>query len=464
LLIVRHERMNLNFSGCLLGLFAVALVATSDPAAAAIPVVPSRDGMPTLAPMLETVTPAVVNISVLSRSPEVENPLLQDPFFRRFFDVPSRPKPQLSAGSGVVVDSERGLVLTNHHVVKNAQEIVVTLKDRREFKAKLVGSDAGTDIALLQIDAPSLKAVKFGDSDQLAVGDYVVAIGNPFGLGQTVTSGIVSALGRSGLDIEGYEDFIQTDASINPGNSGGALVNLKGELVGINTAIIGPAGGNVGIGFAVPSNMVRAVMTQLVRFGEVRRGVFGVTSQDLTPEMARALNVASTQGAAVVDVAAGSAAEKAGLKPADVVVAINGRPVRGSLDLRNQLGLVPVGETVQITVQREGRERTVRAALEPVKPRTGRGAALPELAGASLVNVESGRRNGGHPDGVGVASVEYGSPAWNHGLRPGDLIVGVNRRKVGSVNELEAALKGSGKSATLNVVRGDFLLSLAIRR
>ena len=455
--------MKLDIPARLLGLLVVALAVTCTCATAAVPALPSRDGVPTLAPMLETVTPAVVNISVLSRSPEVENPLMQDPFFRRFFDLPTRPKPQLSAGSGVVVDGGRGFVLTNHHVVKNAQEIVVTLKDRREFKARLVGSDAGTDLALLRIDAQNLRAVKFGDSDQLSVGDFVVAIGNPFGLGQTVTSGIVSALGRSGLDIEGYEDFIQTDASINPGNSGGALVNLKGELVGINTAIIGPAGGNVGIGFAVPSNMARAVMTQLAKFGEVRRGVFGVTSQDLTPEMARALKVNTSQGAAVVDVAAGSAAEKAGLKPADVVVAINGRPVKGSLDLRNQLGLVPVGETVEITVQRDSRERTVRAIIEPVKPRAGRGEGLPELAGAAVVDIDSGR-NGARTDGVGVVTVEYGSAAWNHGLRPGDVIVGVNRRKVTSVKELVSALKANDKSAALNVVRGDFLLTLAIRR
>jgi serine protease Do/serine protease DegQ len=456
--------MKLDIPVGLLGLIIVALISTNDCAIAGVPVVPSRDGMPTLAPMLETVTPAVVNISVLSRSPERENPLMQDPFFRRFFDLPTRPKPQLSAGSGVVVDAEHGFVLTNHHVVKNAEEIVVTLKDRREFKARLVGSDAGTDIALLKIDAPNLKAVKFGDSDRLSVGDYVVAIGNPFGLGQTVTSGIVSALGRSGLDIEGYEDFIQTDASINPGNSGGALVDLKGELVGINTAIIGPGGGNVGIGFAVPSNMVRAVMTQLAKFGEVRRGVFGVSSQDLTPEMARALRVNVAQGAAVVDVAAGSAADKAGLKPADVVVAVNGRPVKGSLDLRNQLGLVPVGEAAELTVQREGRERTVRAVLEPVKPRGGRGESVPELAGAAVVDIDSGGRNGPRTGGVGVVTVEYGSAAWNHGLRPGDVIVGVNRRKVGTVKEFVSALKASDRSATLSVVRGDFLLTLALRR
>jgi Do/DeqQ family serine protease len=446
----------------LLGLLAVALVSACNLALAGVPVMPTRDGMPTLAPMLETVTPAVVNISVLSRAPEVENPLMQDPFFRRFFNVPARPKPQLSAGSGVVVDGERGFVLTNHHVVKNAQEIVVTLKDRREFKARLVGSDAGTDIALLRIDAKNLRAVKFGDSDQLSVGDFVVAIGNPFGLGQTVTSGIVSALGRSGLDIEGYEDFIQTDASINPGNSGGALVNLMGELVGINSAIIGPGGGNVGIGFAVPSNMVRGVMTQLGKFGEVRRGVFGVTSQDLTPETAKALKASTSQGAAVVDVAAGSAAERAGLRPADVVVAINGRPVKGSLDLRNQLGLVPLGESADITVQREGRERTVRAMLEPVKPRAARGDVIPELAGAAVV--DTGRRSGARTDGVGVVTVEYGSAAWNQGLRPGDVIVGVNRRQVGSVRELMSALQASDRSAALNVVRGEVLLTLAIRR
>lgn len=445
---------------CAVVLFTVVSTFAGTWSMAAIPV--GRDGVPTLAPMLGQVTPSVVNISVLSRSPEAENPMLQDPFFRRFFNLPERPRPQLSAGSGVIVDAQSGYVLTNHHVVKNAEEIVVTLKDRREYRAQLVGSDAGTDIALLKVDALGLQALKFGDSDQLSVGDFVVAIGNPFGLGQTVTSGIVSALGRSGLDIEGYEDFIQTDASINPGNSGGALVNLRGELVGINTAIIGPSGANVGIGFAVPSNMVRAVMAQLAKHGEVRRGVLGVTSQDLTPDLAQSLKVSAKEGAAVVEVARGSVAERAGLKHGDVIVTINGRAVRSSLDLRNQLGLVPVGEEVELKVQREGRERIVKATLEPVKPRAVRGEAVPDLAGATVADVE--RSASGQGGGVAVVSVEQGSPAWAHGLRPGDVIVGVNRRKVRSARELVAQLKSAQSSLVLNVVRGDALLALVLRR
>src|SRR5574341_116839 len=258
-------------------------------------------GLPTLAPIVNEVTPAVVNISVITRSPLETNPLFADPFFRRFFNLPDRPQRQeQAAGSGVIVDAARGYVITNHHVIRNAEKVLVTLKDRRQLKAKLVGTDPGTDIALLQIEAGGLSAIRIGDSDTLQVGDYVIAIGNPFGIGQTVTSGIVSALGRSGLSPEGFEDFIQTDASINPGNSGGALINLRGELVGINSAIIGPTGGNVGIGFAVPVNMVRAVMEQLLRFGEVRRGRLGVETQDLTPDLAESLGVNRTEGAEVL--------------------------------------------------------------------------------------------------------------------------------------------------------------------
>ncbi|WP_245986504.1 trypsin-like peptidase domain-containing protein [Azospirillum thermophilum] len=273
----------------LAAIVGTGVVLAPPPAPAALPA--GVTGVNTISPMLEAVTPAVVNISVLSRAPQAENPLLRDPFFRRFFNLPDempQGRPQVSAGSGVIVDAANGYVITNNHVVENAQEIAVTLKDRRRLRAKLIGRDAATDIALLKIEAKGLTALPLGDSDRLKVGDFVVAIGNPFGLGQTVTSGIISALGRSGLKVEGYEDFIQTDASINPGNSGGALVNFNGELIGINTAIIGPAGGSVGIGFAVPVSIVRSVMEQLREYGEVRRGRLGVAIQDLTPTSPRA--------------------------------------------------------------------------------------------------------------------------------------------------------------------------------
>ena len=432
-----------------------------DPAAHAGVAPLGSDGkVPTLAPLLEQVTPAVVNIAVLSRSPEQDNPMMQDPFFRRFFGLPEQSRPQISAGSGVIVDARNGYVLSNHHVVKDAQQIVITLKDGRRLQARLVGSDTGTDIALLKVEPENLKALPFGDSDMLRVGDYVLAIGNPFGLGQTVTSGIVSALGRTGLNIEGYEDFIQTDASINPGNSGGALISLRGELIGINTAIIGPSGANVGIGFAVPSNMVRAVMSQLVRYGEVRRGRIGLTTQDVSPELARSLNVRVGQGAAVVEVAKGSAADNAGLRAGDVIMAVNGRPVRGSPDLRNQMGLVPVGDEVEFKVLRDGRERLFKARVETVPPAEASGSEpIPELAGASVGNAE----RSGRSEAVAVVDVTRGSAAWLHGLRAGDLIAGVNRTKVRSVAELLAALKTSGP-IVLTVLRGDAVFAVVVRR
>jgi serine protease Do/serine protease DegQ len=442
----------------LLVLLALAAVA---PVQAGIAPVTADGKILSLAPMLAEVTPAVVNIAVSSGSPEADNPLLQDPFFRRFFGLPDeQPQARLAAGSGVIVDAASGYVLTNHHVVRGAREVVVILKDRREFKARLVGSDAGTDIAVLRIEAENLRALKLGDSDALSVGDFVLAIGNPFGIGQTVTSGIVSALGRSGLNIEGYEDFIQTDAAINPGNSGGALVNLKGELIGINTAIIGPAGGNVGIGFAVPSNMVRQVRTQIVKYSEVRRGRFGATTQDLTPELAKALNVRSTEGVVVVDVASGGPAERAGLRRGDIVTTVNGRKVRGSADLRNQVGLVPIGDEVELRIVRQGEERTVRARIEPVASAKSRTVqTVPELAGASVGTFEAN----GQPQAVLVVRVVEGSPAWNQGLREKDLIAAVNRRKVRSVQELLAALRVASRPIVLSVIRGESVFAVVLR-
>lgn len=322
-------------------------------------------GIPTIAPMLERATAAVVNIAVGTSTSPVDNPLYRDPFFRRFFDLPpAAPRQQrLSAGSGVIVDADRGYILTNHHVVAGGDRIEVTLKDRRQLQAELVGSDPATDIALLRVRPGGLTSLPLGDSDRLRVGDFVVAIGNPFGLGQTVTSGIVSALGRSGLRVEGYEDFIQTDAAINPGNSGGALVTLDGRLAGINTAIVTPAGGNVGIGFAVPANMALSVMQQLAEHGEVRRGQLGVTIQDLTPELSEALGASVDGGAVISGVGEGTPAARAGLRPGDLIVAVDGRPVRGSADLRNRIGLLRAGQTVELTVLRDGRRRTVEARL-----------------------------------------------------------------------------------------------------
>ena len=434
---------------------ALLTLLAAGPAGAGAPPLNPDGTLPSLAPLLEQITPAVVNIAVQSGSPEQDNPLFQDPFFRRFFGLPGRAEPHLSAGSGVIVDAAAGYVLTNHHVIQGAREVTVTLKDRRQLQAKIIGSDAGTDIALLQIKADNLKALVFGDSDSLRVGDYVLAIGNPFGLGQTVTSGIVSALGRSGMNVEGYEDFIQTDAAINPGNSGGALVDLRGELIGINSAIFGPSGGSVGIGFAVPSTMARAVMAQLIKYGEMRRGRFGATSQDLTPDLAAALGLNINEGVVIVEVAAGGPAERAGLRRGDLVTHVNGRKIKSSADLRNQVGMLAPGESVELQLVRGAQTQTIRARIESVSAGHARGAeAVPELAGAAVGDGESG---------AVLVTVEPGSPAFGHGLRQGDIIAGVNRRPVRNARELLSALSKAGRPIMLNVVRGDSVFAIVLR-
>ena len=445
---------------------ALLLLLPSVAAAGTLPL-PTRDGVPTLAPLLREVTPAVVNISVKVTAPAHQNPLMRDPFFRRFFeDFPGQPRqrPQLSAGSGVVVDARRGYVITNHHVIEAAEEIVVTLKDRRTLAAQLVGSDPGTDIALLKVAPEGLTELKLGDSEALEVGDFVVAIGNPFGLGQTVTSGIVSALGRTGLNIHGYEDFIQTDASINPGNSGGALINLKGELIGINSVIIGPSGGNVGIGFAVPSNMARSIIEQLAEFGEVRRGRLGVLIQDLTPELSEALNLDITDGAVITRVEPGSPAEDAGIEAGDVVVAVEGAAVANAADLRNRVGLVRVGEDVNLTVLRNGARKEYRVRVATIERATYPGSeSAPQLSGAVFQAMGSEHPLHGQINGVVVADVERGSRAWQNNIRAGDVIIAINRERVQSVDELSRALRRTGRSIAVDIIRDKSQLLIVIQ-
>lgn len=420
-----------------------------------------------LAPMLEKVLPGVVNISTRTRVQEkVRVPLLNDPIFRRFFNIPeqTRERESQSLGSGVIVDARKGYIFTNVHVVEDADEITVTLRDGRSFSANLVGQDPDSDIALLQVEAKGLTAVPLAASDRLRVGDFVVAIGNPFGLGQTVTSGIISALGRTDLGIEGYEDFIQTDASINPGNSGGALVTLDGELAGINTAIVGPTGGNIGIGFAIPSNMLKAVMPQLIKHGEVRRGRLGVAVQDLTPDLAHAFGLKTGRGAVVAQVAPDSAAEKAGLKAGDVIVGMNGKPLASGSTLRNAIGLIPVGSRITLDVLREATPMTLHAVIEAPKAVQVEATRVSEkLTGSVLGPIQPDHPLAGRAEGVEVLKVERGSPAWESGLRPGDIIVSVNRQPVKSVQDVPAALNHSGNSLLLNIRRGDSALFIVIR-
>lgn len=439
------------------------------PVRAALPPQVDGEDMPTLAPMIERVAPAVVNIAT-SGSVEVQsyrNPFLDDPFFRRFFemepDQPQRRRTQ-SAGSGVVVDAKNGYIVTNAHVIENADEITVTLQDDRTFSAEVIGTDPASDIAVIKIDAPKLTAIELADSEKSRVGDFVVAIGNPFGLGHTVTSGIVSALGRSGLNRDNYEDFIQTDASINPGNSGGALVNLRGQLIGVNSAILTRSGGNIGIGFAIPSNMVKAVMDQLLEFGEVRRGLLGVNIYTVTPDIAEAYGVEEIQGALISQVMPGSSAEQAGLKAGDIITAVNDEPVKSAADLRNFIGLLRIDDKVRIQYVRDGKTYTTTAKLGEQRAEEQVAAAdiHPGLEGADLADSDPRNPERGGMPGVFVVSVTPGSPAHQRQLRAGDVIVAVNRTRVASVAEFRQAAEGS-PSLLLSIRRGSTTLLLPIR-
>jgi Do/DeqQ family serine protease len=430
-------------------LFFLGCLGILQPASAALPLAISGESLPSLAPILDKSMPAVVNISTLKNIRVNDNPLMQDPFFRHFYQQQRKQKRQNSSlGSGVIIDKRIGLVLTNHHVIDQADEILVTLSDKRQFKAKLIGSDPEADVAVIQIPADNLVELPIADSSQLRVGDFVIAIGNPYGLGQTVTSGIVSALGRTGLGIEGYEDFIQTDASINPGNSGGALINLRGELIGINTAILAPNGGNVGIGFAIPSNMVMTLKNALVQYGEVRRGLLGISTQDLTPDLVKAFGISENYGAVISRVQAGSSAERAGLEAGDIIRVVNSLKVESSHQIRNIVGLLQVGDQVDITILRNGRLKNIQATVGKPASLVIKGRDIHKTLTGVVLSAASKDR----VPGVLISQVDSSSYAWQAGLRPGDTILSVNRYRVQTVQDFKKVV-GASQRLLLNIQR-----------
>jgi Do/DeqQ family serine protease len=441
-------------------------------APAALPIAVDGQPLPSLAPMVKEVAPAVVNIATRG-TVEAQIPQgapFNDPFLRRFFGAPDGPQPRQretnSLGSGVIVDAENRIIITNHHVVATADEITVTLQDGTELSATLVGTDEPSDVAVLRIDDEDavLTAVALGDSDALEVGDFTVAIGNPFGFSNTVTSGIVSALGRSGLNIESYEDFIQTDASINPGNSGGALLNLRGELIGINTAIISGTGGNIGIGFAIPVNMARVIMDQILEFGEVRRGLLGVNIYSVDASVAGEMGLGVEKGAFVSEVVPASAAARGGIKAGDVIVAVNDEEVESAAALRNMIGLMRVDDEVRVRLVRKGKEKTIvtRLGSQIIEDEPLQAAELHEgLEGAEFSNIDESVPEFADLEGVVVSSVVRNSPAAQRGLRPGDVITGVNNRPISGLEEF-GEVASSVDVLFLEVVRGDRVFWLRV--
>ena len=446
-------------------LISLALLLFTINAQAALPKVTS-DGkpFPSLAPMIKEVHPAVVNIATYSEQRINQNPLLNDPFFRHFFNVPdnnwnNQPsrKRQQSAGSGVIIDARKGIIITNYHVIKNADEVTVSLSDRRSFNAEILGSDPELDIAVLKIKAGNLTEVQMANSNEIEVGDFVVAIGNPFGLGQTVTTGVVSALGRTGLGIQGYENFIQTDASINPGNSGGALVNMGGELVGINTAIIAPSGGNVGIGFAIPINMAKASMEQIVKTGEVERGQIGVSVQDITPDLQEAFDLKNGQsGVVVTEVYPDSPAEKAGIKIGDIIVEADEQEIHSHFQLRNQIGLKAIGEKVKLSLIRNNDKKRVSVRIKKPESFNDTRFAHAAFNGATLKNL---------PDkqGILIQKVDPRSPLARSGIRANDVIQAVNKTPVYDIKSLKTALSKNNKAVLLQVNRNGYSLYIYLK-
>ncbi len=443
--------------------FCLSSAIAPAPAVAALPLTVNGEQLPSLAPMLEKVTPAVVSIAVEGK--QVSKQRIPESF--QFFFGPDFPTEQLqerpfrALGSGVIIDADKGYIVTNYHVIKEADKIRVKLYDGHEYDAELVGGDQMSDIALVKVkDAKNLTQIKLADSDQLRVGDFSVAIGNPFGLGQTVTSGIVSALGRSGLNIENFENFIQTDAAINSGNSGGALVNLRGELIGINTAILGPNGGNIGIGFAIPSNMMKNLVDQILEFGQVKRGMLGVQGSEITSELAKALGYDSSKGAFVSQVIPDSAADKAGLEAGDIIVSLNNKEVRTFSELRAKIATLGAGKKISLGVIRDGKSKSFDVTLgEATDSKTKADDLHTGLAGAELVNTtpEDG------VEGVKVASVEKGSIAEKYQLKANDIIIGVNRQRIHNIGELRTLLEKTPSVLALNIRRGDRTIYLVVR-
>lgn len=431
---------------------------------AGLPISDSQgQSLPSIAPMLERVNPAVVNISTFSTR-QIVNPLLNDPFFQRFFNIPrdafpQRRRSQNSAGSGVIVDAEQGTIITNYHVIKGADEIQIGLTDGRSFKARLIGADPEVDIAVLDIDAQGLSELSIRDSSSLRVGDFVVAIGNPFGLGQTITTGVVSALGRSGLGIEGYENFIQTDASINPGNSGGALVDLNGDLIGINTAIIAPSGGNVGIGFAIPSNMARRVANQLIEEGRVTRGWAGLSVQPLTADLRQAFGLDEQQNGVIVsEVIEGSPADRSALQIGDIITHLDGRALISVDTILNAVAFAAEGDQLQLRLLRNSEPRSVQLIVAYQQPTlvSDQGELHPLLSGATFEPVTTGK-------GVQVKRVEQGSRAARAGLVSGDLLVSINRRTVRTLEDLKRELSGNPQQILIQLQRGRSMFYLVLR-